>query len=74
MFVSDELYIEYIKLGHNISNIYKIKPLSFNITNDGDVLEAYDYEDDKIKSFLIERIVNIPDEKSLKERFSKNYN
>ena len=58
VFVSDELYIEYIKLGHNISNIYKIKPLSFNITNDGDVLEAYDYEDDKIKSFLIERIVN----------------
>ena len=74
VFVSDELYIEYIKLGHNISNIYKIKPLSFNITNDGDVLEAYDYEDDKIKSFLIERIVNIPEEKSLKERFSKNDN
>lgn len=74
LFVSDELYIEYIKLGHNISNIYKIKPLSFNITNDGDVLEAYDYEDDKIKSFLIERIVNIPEEKSLKERFSKNDN
>jgi hypothetical protein len=74
VFVSDELYIEYIKLGHNISNIYKIKPLSFNITNDGDVLEAYDYEDDKIKSFLIERIVNFPEEKSLKERFSNNDN
>lgn len=74
LIISDEIYIEYIKLGHNISNIYKIKPLSFNSTNDGDVIEAYDYEEDKIKSFLIERVVNILEDNSLKNNFSKKDN
>ena len=66
---SDELYIEYIKLGQNIANTYKIKPLSFNVALDGDVLEAYDYVDAKIKTFLIERIINIPDDSISKSTF-----
>lgn len=68
---SDELYIEYIKLGQNIVNTYKIKPLSFNLASDGDVLEAYDYEDAKIKTFLIERIINMPDDSISKSTFIK---
>lgn len=70
MLVSDEIYIEYIKLGHTIPNIYKIKPLSFSTADDGDILEAYDYDDEKIKTFLIERITNIPENRILKENFS----
>ena len=70
LLVSDEIYIEYIKLGHTIPNIYKIKPLSFSNTDDGDILEAYDYDDEKIKTFLIERITNIPENRILKENFS----
>lgn len=68
---SDELYIEYIKLGQSSSNIYKIKPLAFNRVADGDVLEAYDYENSKIKTFLIDRIINLPDDTNSKSNFNQ---
>lgn len=68
---SDELYIEYIKLGQSSSNIYKIKPLAFNRVADGDVLEAYDYENSKIKTFLIDRIINLPDDTNSKSTFNQ---
>ena len=74
LFTSDEIYIEYIKLGYSTANVYKIKPLSFNTGNDGDVLEAYDYEDEKIKTFLIDRITNIPENTSLKKNFTSTDN
>ena len=70
LLVSDEIYIEYFKLGYTIPNIYKIKPLFFSTADDGDILEAYDYDDEKIKTFLIERITNIPENRSLKANFS----
>lgn len=69
LFESDELYIEYIKLGQIHPNIYKIKPLSFTSGSDGDSIDAYDYEEQKIKTFIIERIVNIPESNDLKTTF-----
>ena len=66
IFETDEIYIEYIKLGNSQPSTYKIKPLSFGSGNDGDTVEAYDYEDSRIKTFLIDRIINLSEEKNLK--------
>ena len=74
IFETDEIYIEYIKLGNSQPSTYKIKPLSFGSGNDGDTVEAYDYEDNRIKTFLIDRIINLSEEKHLKSSFSNMEN
>ncbi len=54
--------IEYIKLGSTNSIFYKIKPISLKSNSDGVIIEALDVDENLIKSFLIERIVNITDD------------
>lgn len=54
--------IEYIKLGSTHSIFYKIKPVSLKSNSDGIILEALDIDENVIKSFLIDRIVNINDD------------
>jgi hypothetical protein len=70
LFNSDELYIEYIKLGSTQASTYRIKPLSLSTGIDGELLEAFDYVDEKIKTFILERIVNLPDENASKKTHS----
>ena len=53
--------IEYIKLGNNKSDIYEIEPLLITSNKDGSVLEAIDLNDNKVKTFIINRIININD-------------
>ena len=54
--------IEYIKLGSTNSIFYKIKPITLKSNSDGITLEAFDVDENLIKSFLVERIVNITDD------------
>ena len=54
--------IEYIKLGSTNSIFYKIKPITLKTNFDGIILEAFDVDENSIKSFLVERIVNITDD------------
>jgi len=54
--------IEYIKLGSTNPIFYKIKPISLKSNSDGIILEALDVDESIIKTFLIERIVNITDD------------
>jgi len=54
--------IEYIKLGSTNSIFYKIKPISLKSNSDGLILEALDVDENLIKSFLVERIMNITDD------------
>ncbi len=54
--------IEYIKLGSSNSIFYKIKPITLKSNSDGIILEAFDVDENLIKSFLVERIVNITDD------------
>jgi len=54
--------IEYIKLGSTNSIFYKIKPITLKSNSDGIILEAFDVDENSIKSFLVERIVNITDD------------
>ena len=54
--------IEYIKLGSTNSIFYKIKPITLKTNSDGIILEAFDVNENSIKSFLVERIVNITDD------------
>ena len=54
--------IEYIKLGSTNPIFYKIKPISLKSNSDGIILEALDIDESIIKTFLIERIVNITDD------------
>jgi len=53
--------IEYIKLGNSKSDIYEIEPLLITSNKDGSVLEAIDLNDNKVKTFIINRIININD-------------
>ena len=60
---SDQInVIEYIKLGSTNSIFYKIKPITLKSNSDGITLEAFDVDENLIKSFLVERIVNITDD------------
>ena len=54
--------IEYIKLGSSKSIYYKIKPICLKSNSDGIILEALDIDENLIKTFLVERIVNIIDD------------
>ena len=57
----EENIISYIKLGTVEEFLYRIQPISLTTNNDGIVLEAIDLDDQTLKTFLINRIVNIFD-------------
>ena len=59
--LNQKTMIEYIKLGNNKSHIYEIQPLLITSNKDGSVLEAIDLNDKKVKTFIINRIININD-------------
>ena len=61
IFLENEVNIEYIKLGRKNAGIYSIKPLSISNNADGNVLEAIDLVDNKIKTFLVNRILSVGD-------------
>ena len=75
IFLENEVNIEYIKLGRKKAGIYSIKPLSISNNADGNVLEAIDLVENKIKTFLVNRILSVGDldlNKSTKEDKTKN--
>ena len=57
----EENIISYIKLGTVEEYLYRIQPISLTTNNDGIVLEAIDLDDQTLKTFLINRIVDIFD-------------
>ena len=57
----EENIISYIKLGTVEESLYRIQPISLTTNNDGIVLEAIDLDDQTLKTFLINRIVDIFD-------------
>lgn len=59
--LNQKTMIEYIKLGNNKTDIYEIEPLLITSNKDGSVLEALDLNDKKVKTFIINRIININD-------------
>ena len=54
----EENIISYIKLGSTIETLYRIQPILLTSNNDGIILEAIDLNDDKLKTFLINRVVD----------------
>ena len=60
--------INYIKLGNTKSEVYEIEPLFISSNVDGSILEAYDLEDKKVKTFLINRIVSVDKIKKIKSK------
>jgi len=66
--------IEYIKLGNSESDFYKIEPLLITSNIEGSVLEALDLLDNKVKTFLINRIISIGEDISKKSKREKNQN
>ena len=61
IFLENEVNIDYIKIGRKNVGIYSIKPLSISNNSDGNVLEAIDLNDNKIKTFLVNRILAVGD-------------
>ena len=54
-----DINIEYLKIGYNDPKTYSIKPISISNNQDGNVLEAIDLIDNKVKTFLINRIIEV---------------
>ena len=54
-----DINIEYLKIGYDYSITYSIKPISISNNQDGNVLEAIDLIDNKVKTFLINRIIEV---------------
>jgi len=54
----EENIISYIKLGSTEETFYRIQPILLTTNTDGIVLEAVDFNEEKSKTFLINRIVN----------------
>ncbi len=54
----EENIISYIKLGSTEETFYRIQPILLTTNTDGIVLEAIDLNEDKSKTFLINRIVD----------------
>ena len=54
----EENIISYIKLGSTHETFYRIQPILLTTNNDGIVLEAIDLNEEKSKTFLLNRIVN----------------
>lgn len=68
-----EINIEYIKIGYSEALTYSIKPLSISNNQDGNVLEAIDLIENKVKTFLINRIIDV-NELKLSSSISKEKN
>ena len=71
--LNQKTMIEYIKLGNNKSDIYEIEPLLITSNKDGSVLEAIDLNDNKVKTFIINRIININDKLNILPNSKKEY-
>ena len=54
-----DINIEYLKIGYDDPKTYSIKPISISNNQDGNVLEAIDLIDNKVKTFLIIRIIEV---------------
>ena len=54
----EENIISYIKLGSTEETFYRIQPILLTTNTDGIVLEAIDLNEEKSKTFLINRIVD----------------
>ena len=54
----EENIISYIKLGSTQETFYRIQPITLTTNNDGIVLEAIDLNEEKSKTFLLNRIVD----------------
>ncbi len=54
-----DINIEYLKIGYDYPKTYSIKPISISNNRDGNVLEAIDLIDNKVKTFLINRIIEV---------------
>ena len=54
-----DINIEYLKIGYDEPKSYSIKPISISNNQDGNVLEAIDLIDNKVKTFLINRIIEV---------------
>ena len=54
-----DINIEYLKIGYDDPKTYSIKPISISNHQDGNVLEAIDLIDNKVKTFLINRIIEV---------------
>jgi len=54
-----DINIEYLKIGYDDPKTYSIKPISISNNQDGNVLEAIDLIDNKDKTFLINRIIEV---------------
>ena len=65
-----DINIEYLKIGYDYSKTYSIKPISISNNQDGNVLEAIDLIDNKVKTFLINRIIEV-NELNLKSSSNK---
>ena len=57
--VRTDINIEYLKIGYDYPKTYSIKPISISNNQDGNVLEAIDLIDNKVKTFLINRIIEV---------------
>ena len=75
IFLDNEINIEYMKIGRSKLGTYSIKPISLSNNVDGNVLEAIDLLDNKVKTFLVNRILSVDDidlSKSKEKDKSKN--
>ena len=72
LFSNDNLFIEYLKLGTDISTFYNIKPLTLKSNEDGIVLDALDQESLKVKSFVVSRIISINETEIVANNISSN--
>ena len=54
-----DINIEYLKIGYDDPKSYSIKPISISNNQDGNVLEAIDLIDNKVKTYLINRIIEV---------------
>ena len=54
-----DINIDYLKIGYDEPKTYSIKPISISNNQDGNVLEAIDLIDNKVKTFLINRIIEV---------------
>lgn len=72
LFSNDNLFIEYLKLGTDISTSYNIKPLTLKSNVDGIVLDALDQESLKVKSFVVSRIISINETEIVANNISSN--
>ena len=54
-----DINIDYLKIGYDEPKTYSIKPISISNNQDGNVLEAIDLIDSKVKTFLINRIIEV---------------